>query len=165
MAFVNELNFAKKSDSRQPMIYGSCQCKSIQFELLSLPTELDCCYCSMCRKMHGSSVGTWVPILQNDIKFVKYGKQTQYKSSDDVVRTFCSKCGSNLLFKFLFQKGTIWIVPSLFDEDKTNIKAKDWWLKVKKIHIFCGSKAKWYQVPNDGHAQYDTQPDYNLSKL
>lgn len=116
--------------------------------------------------MHGTVFASYTPWLQKDVRFIKgFDKQTRYQSSDKVVRTFCSKCGSNILFKFAFQNQTVWITPSSFDEEKSSPKAKDWWLKVKKIHIYCDDKVEWYNIPDDGAPRYVTEPEYNWSKL
>ena len=149
--------FATFNDKREGVIHGSCQCKGIEYELLSLPQELQHCYCSMCRKMHGSSVATWTPFLQSDIRFIKKGKQTMYKSSDKVTRSFCSVCGSNISLIYSFQNDTIWLTPALFDGVTKNYindsDIKAWWLNIRVLHIFCASKCEWYDVPNDGHPQ------------
>ncbi len=111
----------------------------------------------MCRKMHGSSVATWTPFLEQDIKFIKKGKQTKYKS-----------CGSNISLKYSFQSDTIWLTPSLFDtitnKYKNNLDAKTWWLNVRILHIFCASKCQWYDIPNDGFPQL-SQTDIQNSEI
>eukprot|EP00483_Globobulimina_turgida_P002786 UN02791 len=150
------------------MINASCQCGAVKYELLSLPQELQHCYCSMCRKQHGAASATWTPFLEQDIRFIKNGKQTKYKSSNKVTRSFCSNCGSNISLKYVFQKDTVWITPSLFDGPAItyldNIDAKTWWLNVRVLHIFCASKCAWYDIPDDGHPQL-SQSDIQNSEI
>ena len=111
----------------------------------------------MCRKMHGSSCATWTPFLENDIRWKKKGKQTEYQSSNKVTRSFCATCGSNISLKYSFQPDTIWLTPALFDgvtkKYQNNSDVKAWWLNIRILHIFCASKCEWYDIPNDGHPQ------------
>ena len=144
--------FATFEDKRKGLIKASCQCKQIKYELLSIPQEIQHCYCSMCRKMHGSSCATWTPFLDSDIRWIKKGKQTKYQSSDKVIRSFCVTCGSNISLKYAFQPDTIWLTPALFDISSNNDN-KTWLLNIRILHIFCASKCEWYDIPNDGHPQ------------
>jgi len=146
--------FATANDTRASLIQAQCQCGGVRFELLAVPQELQHCYCSMCRKMHGAASATWTPLLESDIRFIAEGTQTKYHSSDNVVRSFCSVCGSNISLKYKFQADTIWMTPALFESDPAAAtEAQSWWKNARVLHIFCGSKCEWYQLPNDGNPQ------------
>eukprot|EP01084_Bolivina_argentea_P230094 388171_1 len=156
------------TDKREGLISASCQCGGVKYELLALPQELQHCYCTMCRKMHGSAVATWCPFLENDIRLIRSGKQTRYKSSDKVTRSFCSVCGSNVSVKYGFQRDTIWFTPSLFDgatrKYANDLATTKWWENVRVLHIFCGSKCEWYQIAKDRHPQL-SQNDIQNSEI
>eukprot|EP00484_Ammonia_sp_Unknown_P025736 CAMPEP_0197035352 /NCGR_PEP_ID=MMETSP1384-20130603/13186_1 /TAXON_ID=29189 /ORGANISM="Ammonia sp." /LENGTH=458 /DNA_ID=CAMNT_0042465411 /DNA_START=32 /DNA_END=1408 /DNA_ORIENTATION=+ len=157
--------FASMSDERPGLISASCQCGGVEYELLSLPQELQHCYCSMCRKMHGAAVATWTPMIESNIRFMKYGQQSTYQSSDKVVRSFCSVCGSNISLKYVFQSDTIWMTPSLFNgaskDYEHDMDVKAWWLDIRILHIFCASKCEWYEMPSDGHPQLSEADIHN----
>ena len=138
-------NWAISSDHRKSIINGSCQCEGIKYELLSTPREIQHCYCSICRKMHGSIYASWSPIKEMDIRFISKNTLTYYKSSDRVKRGFCNQCGSKIFLKYEYQRGLIWLTTALF-------QGNDQWYKDKrKMHIYCLSKAEYTVIPVDGN--------------
>ena len=53
----------------------------------------------MCRKAHGAAFGSYVSVLRVNHRFVSgQGLTRTYRSSPPVTRTFCSVCGSPLLW-------------------------------------------------------------------
>merc|ERR1712173_276206 len=91
-----------------------------------------------------------------DMRWIVKGSLTEYKSSEHVVRSFCSVCGSNVCLKYLFQSDTVWITPSLIDDDGL---CGDWWQNARVLHIFCASKSGWSQIAKDGHPRLNDEGD------
>ena len=153
--------FAGIDDLRKVLLKGSCQCKSIKYELLEYPCDIQHCYCSMCRKMHGSPIASWCPMKECDIRWISRNNLTTYKSSNGASRQFCSKCGANVCLKYSFQQDIIWITPSLFDEnnndnndsdrDKNDKNDQEWhWSDNARIlHLFCSDGSRWFSIQSD----------------
>lgn len=76
---------------------GSCLCGAVSYKLVSEPIAATHCYCKMCQKQHGAAFATYASLPRSDLIYVS-GKEllTSYNSSANVVRKFCSICGSNI---------------------------------------------------------------------
>ncbi|GLX76695.1 hypothetical protein tinsulaeT_00350 [Thalassotalea insulae] len=79
------------------MNIGSCLCGSIKFEIVSDPVAVSHCHCKMCQKQHGAAFATYARFKRADVEYTK-GKEklSVFNSSEDVLRKFCSICGSNI---------------------------------------------------------------------
>lgn len=81
------------------MIHGSCLCGSIKYEISGNIESIGKCECVDCKKMTGSEFFANALIKQDDFHLVEGGNNVAtYRVSDEVSRTFCSKCGSNLQY-------------------------------------------------------------------
>ena len=79
------------------MYRGSCLCGKVSFELLEEPKATSHCHCTMCQKQHGAAFATYTSVRRSKFKYLS-GQDllTSYKSSDNIIRKFCSFCGSNI---------------------------------------------------------------------
>lgn len=58
------------------------------------------CHCSMCRRAHGAGVVAWVGVKRAAFHIDRGAEVlARYRSSPPAQRSFCSKCGSPLLFE------------------------------------------------------------------
>jgi hypothetical protein len=76
---------------------GSCLCRAVTFELLTEPTMVSHCHCSMCRKGHGAAFATYLTIERQNARLLSgLDNLTIYNSSSTIMRKFCRTCGSNV---------------------------------------------------------------------
>ncbi|MEP3050035.1 MAG: GFA family protein [Erythrobacter sp.] len=77
---------------------GHCLCGEVSIEINHALPTIDVCHCDMCRRWSGSFF-----CGMNGAAFTVSGEDTItiYKSSDWAERAFCSKCGSNLWYRFV----------------------------------------------------------------
>ena len=94
---------------------GSCLCGAVGFEV-TLPTKWCAhCHCSMCRRAHGAGFVTWVGVRAGQFRITAGESQIhRYRSSNEAVRSFCSSCGSTLLFESQRWPGEVHIVLANF---------------------------------------------------
>lgn len=125
---------------------GSCLCGSVKFSFEGPLDDIWFCHCSQCRKNYGM-YGAFVGVLHDSLKINKSKYLNSYRASKDVKRTFCSKCGSPILWD---KKGLkyVYILLGLLDE-KVNIK--------KANHIHTKNKGGYYKIC-DKWPQYKTVP-------
>lgn len=118
------------------MIKGSCLCGSIRFEINAKPDSVSHCHCKMCQKQHGAAYATYARINRSDIRYLTSEEQlTVYNSSDDILRKFCRKCGSNVEWGRSKNNPTkVGIAIGLFDSDFHAHSIKD---------ICIESKERW----------------------
>ncbi|WP_432719626.1 GFA family protein [Jeongeupia wiesaeckerbachi] len=77
---------------------GSCLCKSIEYEVDQLDTEIEHCACHTCRKAHAAAFNTAAGVKQAHFRWLKGAELLKhYESSPGKKRYFCSNCGSHLV--------------------------------------------------------------------
>ncbi len=123
------------------MLKGSCQCGSVRFELMEVPTSPTACHCIQCRKQSGHYLAS-ANIQKSAISITGAEHLTWYRSSEKVRRGFCSKCGSWLFWEPVFQDWTSVSLGSI--DGKTGLKLER--------HIFVSEKGDYYEL-NDGLPQ------------
>lgn len=79
-------------------IRGGCRCGAIRFEAGSAPIWQSYCHCRDCRRATGAPVTAFVGVSDRDLQF-RGDRIAEYASSDDVVRSFCTRCGTPLYYR------------------------------------------------------------------
>jgi len=131
------------------MIHGSCLCGSVRYEIRNSLGRVTHCHCSRCRKAHGAAFGTYARVNYADFNFISgEGDVTSYRSSPDVLRTFCKRCGSTLQFIRESKPQSFSLAIGTLDDDPG----------IRPLHhIFVNSKAPWFEI-TDGLPQYAERP-------
>jgi len=126
------------------MIRGSCLCGAVKYEVDGSLGGAVNCHCSMCRKAHGAAFASYARVDKKAFAFVSGADRiSSYQSSADVIRTFCSRCGSTLQFMRLTRPDTFWIALGTMDDDP-GVRPER--------HIYVDSKAPWFDI-TDGLEQ------------
>lgn len=121
---------------------GGCFCGAVRYETGTLSSVVYC-HCSKCRRWHGH-YGAYTGSDRVHFKVTEERGLKWHQVSAAVRRGFCGECGSSLFFD---EHGDpMGIAPGTLDEP-TGIKSK--------AHIFVGSKADYYAVPEDGLQRHD----------
>ncbi len=120
---------------------GSCLCGEIRYRINGPLHGVLNCHCSMCRKAHGAAFRTRAAVKTADFEWLA-GKEllTRYESSPGEHRSFCSKCGSNLVTFFDNNQDWLGFPLGTLDDDPC-VKPE--------FHVFVGSKAPWYDITDD----------------
>jgi len=131
------------------MIRGSCLCGDVRFEIDGVLKGASHCHCSMCRKAHGAAFGTYAAAKAAEFRFVSgEDRITRYRSSAEVVRAFCARCGSTLPWPRESEPEVVDVVLGILDDDP-GLRPSH--------HIFVASKAPWHEI-TDNLPQYATRP-------
>ena len=138
-------------------VHGSCLCRSVRWRALKPFQRMSHCHCSMCRKSHGAPFATFVATAVAGFEWLQGEEQNvRYGSSGQSERCFCRQCGSSLP-ELAGQEGLAWLPAGGLDEDPGTRPF---------AHIFVGSKAPWYAIPEDGLPRYDAYtPEHNLGSV
>jgi hypothetical protein len=79
------------------MLQGKCLCGDVTYEINNNAPFLYNCHCKDCRAFSGSSMAANMLLHKNDIKFSDGNNSlTQFPSSPNTLRCFCSSCGSSV---------------------------------------------------------------------
>ena len=139
--FVYAFFLANSKLEGYPMIRGSCLCGSVRYEIRGPLGRVTHCHCSMCRKVHGAAFGTYARV--NDAEFAwtqGEGDIATYRSSQDVQRTFCRRCGSTLQFIRESRPEGFALAMGTLDDDPGVRPSR---------HIFVDSKAPWFEIHDE----------------
>jgi hypothetical protein len=135
------------SKNQEPeMLKGRCECGTVKFEIESEIQALSHCHCSMCRRLHGAAFATFATVDRRAFRLLSGELQlTHYSSSANVVRTFCSECGSTLIADAVEDESVRYVSMGALEGDLSHPPA---------VHEFVTSKADWYEIVDDG-LQYE----------
>ncbi|WCM53273.1 GFA family protein [Pseudomonas sp. WJP1] len=121
-------------------LQGSCLCRTVRYELKSPPKALSHCHCSQCRKGHGAAFASYASVPRADLHLIEgAGQIAAYRSSESVLRQFCSQCGSSLFWSKSQGQYADWISIALGTLDTPFTPGK-------QRHIEVASKAPWYEI-------------------
>lgn len=117
---------------------GSCLCGEVRYSVESIGPNMGHCHCSMCRKFHGAAFATFGEAAKDQFRWLSGESLLKaYVAPNGTKRTFCSNCGSSLMFKSPNMPDDI-VEFSLGTLD-TDIPHKP------DVHIFIENKACWYE--------------------
>lgn len=120
--------------------HGSCLCRTVRYELKSRPKAVSHCHCSQCRKGHGAAFASYASVPRADLQLIEgAGQITAYRSSESVLRQFCSQCGSSLFWSKSQGQYADWISIALGTLDTS-------FTSEKQRHLEVASKASWYEI-------------------
>ena len=77
---------------------GGCQCGAIRFRVRGPVKQASICNCRMCQKALGNFIAPFASFA-NDIEWTR-GRPTEFRSSQQVRRGFCSNCGTPLTYRW-----------------------------------------------------------------
>jgi hypothetical protein len=154
------------------IVTGGCACGSCQYQIkYQVPSELQHCYCQLCRRLSGSSFMTWVPVQNSNMKWQTLAAPSPsagsapYKTlspppllrtTDHGQRHVCRQCGSVLTIAYDDQPGITWPASGGFDDSTLPLTSAEMSRYLYRVlHICCAWKQAWYELPNDGLPRLD----------
>lgn len=128
---------------------GKCLCEKVTYEIAGELGPIYNCHCSKCRRWHGSAFRTRATVPSERFRWLSgKDKLSQYHSSDDTVKWFCSVCGSNLVSTYDDRPEVMGIPLGGLEQDPGNRP---------EAHIFVASKSPWHDISDD-LPQHDEWP-------
>lgn len=126
---------------------AGCLCNDVRWSIEGALQYMSHCHCSRCRKVHGTAFATFVGGQASAFTLEGSDSVATYQPERGSGRAFCRRCGSAVPGN-PFQ-GTVFLPAGNFEGD----------LDVRpKAHLFVGSKAPWFTVPEDGLPRFDAYP-------
>jgi len=80
------------------MLTGGCFCGAIRYEAEGTPFHETNCHCSICRRTTGAPFIAWFSVHPSEFRIVK-GKPMRFNTTEQGVRSCCSRCGTQLTFQ------------------------------------------------------------------
>ena len=129
---------------------GQCLCGAIAYHITTEIKSIVHCHCLQCRRWHGAAFRSRAAIPSKDFSWTQGEHHlSQYCSSDNVIKTFCSICGSNLISILKDQPDMIGLPIAAIEQ---NIQPQS------VMHIFVDSKASWYEIQDNAPQHQEWPP-------
>lgn len=119
---------------------GSCQCKTVRYEVEQLHSDIVTCHCQTCRKTHAADHISTVRVLREDFRWLSgEDRLTGFESSPGKIRRFCSVCGTHLVAERAAQPFVILRAGSLDDDPGVR----------PVMHIWAAHRVPWLAEGDD----------------
>ncbi len=123
---------------------GGCLCGEVRYRVAGKPQTSAICHCVSCRRASGAQSVAWLTFSLEGFSFVS-GDPAGYRSSLDVSRTFCDRCGTSLTYQHDGDPGFIDVTTASLDLPNEFPPTHHVWLE---------DKVSWESV-NDGLPRFE----------
>ncbi|MFO1038059.1 MAG: GFA family protein [Geminicoccaceae bacterium] len=132
---------------------GGCLCGAVRYRVEGTPLDAGYCHCRVCQRSAGAPVLAWFTVTSQAFGWSSPPPAT-FRSSAHGSREFCSKCGTQLLFK---EDGVDLVDVNLATLDDPTLVRPDY-------HIWTQSRIPWFEIADDLPRHPDGGPDRELSQ-
>jgi hypothetical protein len=95
----------------------------------------------MCRRAHGAPLVTWTGVPDSQFRLAEGAELLRHHaSSAEATRSFCSVCGSTLLFRSTRWPGEVHVATANFDDEID---------RRPTVHVFWSDRATWFDCHDD----------------
>ena len=114
-------------------ISGACFCGQNQFEVTQPAVEMHHCHCSICRRTTGAPFLSIFSVKSIEFRIIK-GQPARFNSTAKTVRSFCSRCGTQLTGEHADFPDEIGITTASLDNPN---------LVPPRVNIHTSSRLEW----------------------
>jgi hypothetical protein len=118
---------------------GGCFCGAVRFELNGPVRQVTHCHCRHCRRLSGAPFLTYAEFLASEFTLTT-GTPAQVNTRPEVIRQFCSQCGTQLTYSDSEFPHLIHVTIGSFDHPEP---------LVPQDHIWCDRMLPWLQMDDD----------------
>ena len=131
---------------------GGCSCGACRYDFtLDYPTELQHCYCNLCRKLSGSPFMSWIPVEKDDFRWKPSSSLKIVRTTPFGRRHICTNCKSVMTILYDEQPDAVWpCAGSLDDSSLPSDTAEISKYFGRVCHICCRYHPTWLEVRDDG---------------
>jgi hypothetical protein len=141
MDFQNRISPEELRANTQALeqIDGGCLCGAVRYQASGAAYGITHCHCRTCRRASGAPLVTWAGFDSDKFNFTQ-GQPASYRSSEKVVRTFCSRCGTALTYQRIDLPDSIDVTLGSLD-DPEQLNPQD--------HTWTESRISWIRLSDD----------------
>lgn len=118
---------------------GGCLCGAVRYRASGKAYGITHCHCRTCRRASGAPFVTWAGFDSDKFNFTQ-GQPVSYRSSKNVVRTFCDRCGTTLTYQRLDLPESIDLTLGSMD-DPEQLKPQD--------HTWTENRISWIRLDDE----------------
>lgn len=148
---------AKGETMASRMVTGGCACGANRYSIdYEAPSELQHCYCRLCRQFTGAAYQTWIPVPVEQFEWTTTPEPYLVRTTTHGQRHMCRKCGGVLTIVYDEDLYTVWPAAGGLDDATLPSTEAEMSAQLDRVvHICCAWKQKWYQLPKDGMPRID----------
>jgi len=132
----------------EPLYLGGCLCGAVRYEVSGAVRSLCYCHCASCRRASGAPMVPWGTFDRERFRLTR-GELREYRSSAEVTRGFCARCGSSLTYQHTARGKDIDVTLATLDAPER---------LAPEMHVWVGEKIPWVTI-NDQLPQFIRQTD------
>lgn len=117
----------------EPLHEGGCLCGATRYRARADARALTLCHCNSCRRASGAQSVAWAVFPTGAFEFTQ-GEPSRFRSSPQVVRTFCGQCGTPLTYQHESRDDAIDVTTASLDEPDRF---------APRFEIWCEEKVAW----------------------
>ena len=133
-------------------LIGGCLCGAIRYEIRGASSKPALCHCTSCRRSTGAPAVGWATIRGADFS-ITAGEPALYRSSENVERSFCPNCGTQLTYGHQGEHGWVDVTICSMD-DPEQMAPMD--------HIWASHRLNWMEhldeLPSCSRSRMEDQP-------
>jgi len=126
---------------------GQCFCGAVKYVVTGEPLNVRACHCQDCQRLTGSAFFVRAAFPKKSVTIT--GSLAEFPSSDDVIRKFCPRCGSQIFAERRSHPDVITIALGSFD-NLDGIQPSE--------HIWTSDKQAWVAIPVDAKQHLKSLP-------
>ncbi|CAN5922497.1 GFA family protein [soil metagenome] len=129
---------------------GGCLCGAVRYRVTGPALSSGSCHCRTCRKASSAPELPFVTLAATSFEILQ-GAPSDYRSSAEVTRSFCSRCGSPLTYRHEAKPDKLDIMTCSLDDPET---------VPPTVHLWASHKPAWHAI-GDGlpvFAMHKTPP-------
>jgi hypothetical protein len=130
------------------ILTGRCLCGAVAYAVADAFQYAMNCHCSNCRRTTGSAFKPFAGIQRDQLRIAHGSDAVTIYGNEAAHDVHCATCGS-MLYSVVRDGAYVHVAMGTLVDDPT-IRPS--------MHIFVGSKAKWYQITDD-LPQFEALPD------
>jgi hypothetical protein len=147
------------------ILQGGCFCGAIRYEAQGPAFHATLCHCDDCRRATGAPAVAWFSVESGKLRYLQ-GEPTELRSSPQVTRAFCGRCGTQLTYRHDLSPDETDITTCSLDnpelappQDHTFASHRVRWLEVcDRLPAFPRTRADGHGAGRAGQAAIDSRP-------
>lgn len=118
---------------------GGCHCGTLRYRLEGDLTDVAHCHCSICRRVSGGLVVTWLTLPRKGFQWMA-GEPKRYVAPASCTRFFCGDCGAHVALETTHSPLSIDVTVATLDRPE-QVRANR--------HIWTGSRLPWLHLDEE----------------
>jgi hypothetical protein len=105
---------------------GGCLCGAVRYRITGEPHSSSVCFCRSCRLASGAPSVAWIVVALDEFALLR-GTLATVRSSADVTRSFCGRCGTPIAYQHADDPRTIELTTATLDDPQRFAPTREIW--------------------------------------